>query len=205
MFSWVRTLVKIPIKAWRTKTNPGRTWKGQNRCCKSEWRIRKGTKIRRKFTKHNSTRNSSNWAFECSNTGRVLSFQVSKFRWNYTSEHHIKTYIKRADSVTCRNEELQKDLINAQLESTRLRKDCTQLVQEIEKLRQEQTEDRKRAGENERLTAQLGRQIAEQKSALEKEQIENLIVSLFLSWIFLDFLLSIRILRKLFMGIWVKL
>ena len=87
---------------------------------------------------------------------------------------------KRADSVTCRNEELQKDLINAQLESTRLRKDCTQLVQEIEKLRQEQTEDRKRAGENERLTAQLGRQIAEQKSALEKEQIEIFIVSLFL-------------------------
>ena len=84
-----------------------------------------------------------------------------------------KPYIKRADSVTCRNEELQKDLINAQLESTRLRKDCTQLVQEIEKLRQEQTEDRKRAGENERLTAQLGRQIAEQKSALEKEQIEK--------------------------------
>ena len=64
-------------------------------------------------------------------------------------------------------------MINAQLESTRLRKDCTQLVQEIEKLRQEQTEDRKRAGENERLTAQLGRQIAEQKSALEKEQIEK--------------------------------
>ena len=64
-------------------------------------------------------------------------------------------------------------MINAQLESTRLRKDCTQLVQEIEKLRQEQTEDRKRAGENERLTAQLGRQIAEQKSALEKELIES--------------------------------
>ena len=64
-------------------------------------------------------------------------------------------------------------MINAQLESTRLRKDCTQLVQEIEKLRQEQTEDRKRASENERLTAQLGRQIAEQKSALEKEQIEK--------------------------------
>ena len=84
-----------------------------------------------------------------------------------------KLDMKRADSVTCRNEELQKDLINAQLESTRLRKDCTQLVQEIEKLRQEQTEDRKRAGENERLTAQLGRQIAEQKSALEKEQIKN--------------------------------
>ena len=50
---------------------------------------------------------------------------------------------------------------------------ATQLVQEIEKLGQEQTEDRKRAGENERLTAQLGRQIAEQKSALEKEQIEK--------------------------------
>ena len=38
---------------------------------------------------------------------------------------------ERADAVTGRNHELQQDLVTAQMESQRLRKDCTQLVQVI--------------------------------------------------------------------------
>jgi len=44
---------------------------------------------------------------------------------------------------------------------------------EIEKLRLEQTEDKKRFAENEKLTAQLGRQLAEQRSVIEKTQVLN--------------------------------
>merc|ERR1711962_1154014 len=47
---------------------------------------------------------------------------------------HLNVLTERADSVSLRNQELQKELVDSQMESTRLRKDCTQLVQEIEKL-----------------------------------------------------------------------
>lgn len=43
------------------------------------------------------------------------------------------------------------------------------LIKEIEKLRLEQTEDKKRFAENEKLTAQLGRQLAEQRNELKNK------------------------------------
>ena len=42
---------------------------------------------------------------------------------------HLNVLTERADSVSLRNQELQKELVDSQMESTRLRKDCTQLVQ----------------------------------------------------------------------------
>jgi len=80
---------------------------------------------------------------------------------------HLSAVSERAETVSGRNYELQREMSDAQAENTKLRKDCQSLIQEIEKLRLEQVEDKRQHNENERVTAQLGRQVAEHRAQSE--------------------------------------
>ncbi|CAG5098582.1 Oidioi.mRNA.OKI2018_I69.XSR.g15795.t2.cds [Oikopleura dioica] len=80
---------------------------------------------------------------------------------------HLSAVSERAETVSGRNYELQREMSDTQAENAKLRKDCQSLIQEIEKLRLEQVEDKRLHNENERVTAQLGRQVAEHRTQSE--------------------------------------